>query len=127
MKAKKIRKSEIEKNGVSSLPTYPTSHGAFEKGMSATELKAAFDRLPQLIIEHLNALIDDISAEPDVSVAAEIKTGIRENHTLAELFRDVENGTFSAYLSVGDSSLAIALADIRVRLSKIERRLGENV
>lgn len=127
MKAKKILNQEIETNAVASLPTRPSAPSVFSRGLTAAELKAAFDRLPKIIIERFNALLDDLAAAPDESVAGEIKTGIREGHTLRALFSDIENGNLAAYLAVGDSSLAATLADIKVRLAALEGRGDENV
>lgn len=58
----KILPSEIADIKISSLPTRPTAPTSFGgKGYTASDMKAAFDRLPLFIIERLNALIDDVT------------------------------------------------------------------
>ncbi len=107
MKTEKITENEISELKVSSLPTRPTSPVTYGgRGFTASDMKAAFDRLPLFIIERLNSLIEDIKALPEESVAADIRTGIREEHSLSELFSDIVSGIFCEYLSVGDESLS---------------------
>lgn len=102
MNSKKITEDEIANMRVASLPTRPTAPAAFGgRGYTANELKAAFDKLPLYIIECINRLIDDISAE-DGGVAEEIKTGIPEAPTLKAFLDDVKNGNLSAYLKTCD-------------------------
>ncbi|MBQ7314885.1 MAG: hypothetical protein IJW83_02640 [Clostridia bacterium] len=58
----KILPSEIADIKIASLPTRPTAPTSFGgKGYTASDMKAAFDRLPLFIIERLNALIDDVT------------------------------------------------------------------
>ena len=87
-------------------------------------MKAAFDALPLFIIERLNALLDDLSAEGAGAVSSEIKTGLSEGHTLYEMFSDIGNGGFASYLDVGGRSLLTELSDIKVRLSELEAKNG---
>ena len=61
MKSKIIKDSEVSSLKVSSLPTRPTASAAFGgKGYTASEMKAAFDRLPLRIIEGFNSLVEEI-------------------------------------------------------------------
>lgn len=63
MNTEKIYQSEIADLKISSLPTCPNapvSDGG--KGLSAAEMKAAFDALPLFIVERLNSLIGDVGA-----------------------------------------------------------------
>ena len=61
MNTKKITDSEREALCVASLPTRPTAPTAFGgKGYTASEMKAAFDRLPLRIIEGFNSLVEEI-------------------------------------------------------------------
>ena len=123
MKSTKISNDEIKNKKVSSLPTRPTAKSAFGgAGLTPTELKAAFDALPMLLIERYNSLLDDLTACPEDSITTRIKTGISDTHTLYDLFYDLVDGTLSTYLSVGDTTLALALADIEVRLKRLEER-----
>ena len=63
MNAKKINESEISTLKVASLPTRPTAPTAFGgKGYTATEMKAAFDKLPLYTIANYNLLISDIES-----------------------------------------------------------------
>ena len=60
MKATKLTEAEMTPLRIASLPTRPTANSAFGgKGYSSTEMKEAFDLLPNLIAERLNLLIED--------------------------------------------------------------------
>ena len=60
MKAKKLTEAEMAPLRIASLPTRPTANSSFGgKGYTSTEMKEAFDLLPNLIAERLNALIED--------------------------------------------------------------------
>jgi len=110
MNATKITDSEIEKIKVSSLPTRPTSPTAFGgSGYSAAQMKAAFDKLPLLLVERYNRLLDDVSLLGEGSVASEIPTGLDEDHTLSELFSDIKNGNLASYITVGGYTLYSAI------------------
>ena len=128
MKTSVITAAEYEGLKISALPTNPTAdkqYGGY--GYSASQMKAAFDALPMLILERLNSLITDISAAPDDSVAAAVRTGIRSSHTLADLFNDVKDGSFAAYLKVGASDLLTTVNEIRAELEQIREMLGGGV
>lgn len=119
MITEKITDSEIADLRVASLPTRPNAPSAFGgRGYSAEQMKTAFDRLPMLIAERLNSLIDDIAAEPESSVSAAILTGISETHTLARLFSDITDGSFATYMRVGDYTLEELLKTLVTSLSK---------
>ena len=108
---------------VSSLPARPTApREVGGRGYSAAEIRAAFDRLPLYIIERFNRLIEDIEAVGDGSLAASVRTGITERHTLTDLFDDIVNGKLAGYLRVGDSSLEYTLAQIQMKLNELERK-----
>lgn len=120
MNTTKILQTEIDEVSVASLPPRPTSpilRGGL--GYTSVDMRAAFDRLPLLIIERLNTLISDIESG---SIAEVISTGIDEEHTLNTLFSDIKNGNLASYLDVGGKSLATALAELReaVGLNKEE-------
>ena len=128
MKTTAITSAEYEGLKISALPTNPTAdkqYGGY--GYSASEMKAAFDALPLLILERLNSLIADITAAPDKSVAGAIKTGIRSSHTLADLFTDVTDGSLASYLKVGTTDLLTAVNEIRAELDEIRSMLGGGV
>ena len=121
MKATKILKTETEPLSVASLPTRPTAPTAFGgSGYSSSELRAAFDKLPLLVAERYNAVLDDIISG---AIADVIPTGIEEGHTIAKLLADITNGNLAAYLAVNDSSLLSELASIKLRLQAIERKI----
>ena len=119
MKATKILKTETEPISVSALPTRPTAPTALGGGgYSSRELKAAFDKLPLLIVERFNALLDDIS---DGSLVEEIQTGIKNGLTLGQLFRDIKNGNLASYFEINGESLATHLALLNLRISRMEK------
>ena len=121
MRSKKILNSEIESRRVASLPTRPTAPSAFGgAGMTSTQLKEAFDSLSLLIIERFNLLIGDVTQLGEDSLSGAIPTGISAEHTLADLFADIQNGTFASYLSVGDRSLESILLSFEERIKKLE-------
>ena len=106
MNATKITDEELSGITVSSLPTRPTAPKAFGgAGYTSADLKMAFDRLPLLLVERYNALLEDAEALGDGSLSASIPTGIAEGHTLADLFADIENGNLAAYIKIGNDSL----------------------
>ena len=106
MNTKKIFADDIEDLKVSSLPSRPTAPTSFGgRGYTASQMKAAFDRLPLFIIERFNSLIDDVSTEGEGSLAADIPTGISDGHTLAALFADLCDGELAKYLSLGELTL----------------------
>jgi len=121
MKTQKILTSEVSPLKISSLPTRPTAPTAFGgKGYSAYDMKAAFDKLPLLIIERFNSLIDDICSG---SILDAISVDSSEGMSLATIIEDIENGNIASYLSVGDTSLATAIADLRARVEELEGRI----
>lgn len=106
MNATKITDGELCEAKISSLPTRPTSPTAYGgRGYTATEMKEAFDRLPLLLAERYNLLLDDISALGGGSLADSVPTGLSEEHTLSDLFGDIENGNLASYLKVGNATL----------------------
>ena len=126
MKATKMLNEEVAPLAVSSLPTHPTAPtGLGGKSYTSRDMKEAFDKLPMLIIERFNALIDDISAEGDNSLAAEIPTGIDESHTLYSLFCDIKNGSFATYVTVGEVSLAAKIAELEAKIAALEEAKNE--
>ncbi len=125
MKATKILDGEISELKISSLPSRPTALAAYGgKGYSSIQMKAAFDALPLFIIKRLNLLLDDISAEGADSVAEVIKTGIRENMSLANLCQSISDGSFLSLIPVGGSTLAVYLTQLRDDLDRVLRALG---
>ncbi|MBE6694886.1 MAG: hypothetical protein E7587_00380 [Ruminococcaceae bacterium] len=104
MKINKITNSEFEEGSVSSLPIRPNRMSKYgEGGMSAEELKAAFDKNTELLREKINSLIDALyNSDTDLSVAADMKTGIAEIPTLKDVFESIEDGTLAAKIKLTD-------------------------
>lgn len=106
MNATKITDVELETASVASLPTRPTSPTAFGgRGYTPKEMKAAFDKLPLLLAERYNLLLEDVCALGEDSLAGAVPTGLSEEHTLSELFTDIKNGNLATYLTVGQKTL----------------------
>ncbi len=125
MKSKKITDGDINDKKVASLPTRPTAPAAFGgKGYTATELKEAFDSLPLFLVEKYNELIADICGENGGSICDAIKTGISDTHTLEQLFLDIQNGNFTAYLAAPVGTVAEYLIKLRSDVDKIADKLN---
>ncbi len=124
MNTKKILNSEIDDLKIASLPTRPTAPTAFGgKGYTASDMKAAFDKLPLFIIERFNTLLEDIAAEDESSVIFSIPSGIEDGHTLGSLLRDITTGKFAGYLDVGAESLS----EYKLRLAADFERVWEDL
>ncbi len=125
MKTAKINENEIKEASVASLPTRPTAPSAFGgRGYTAKDMKEAFDKLPMLIAERFNSLIDDILAPRESSIAASMATDIEDGHTLSMLFEDITSGGFSAYLSVMGKPLVEYLTELEDRIDELESTLN---
>ncbi len=84
MALKTITESEIAQSAVSSLPSRPNVAPQFGgRGYTPQELKAAFDKLPRLIIQRLNVLIEMITSG-----------GLAE-----ELYLDAQGQTLQHYIT----------------------------
>jgi len=122
MQSKKIDQSEIEERKIASLPTRPTASKAFGgKGFSAREMKEAFDKLPLLLCERLNLIVDDLTRDDDDSYLASIKTGVSETHSLRELINDVTNGNLASYLIIDGLPLSDRIGAIESELADIRK------
>ena len=125
MNTTKISENEITTNSVQSLPTRPNAPHTFGGvGLTAAELKAAFDALPILIAERLNMLIDDICAEHGNGITDSIKTGISESHTLKDLLDDIKSGSFISYLAAPTGTVAEYLLSLREDINMLKAALG---
>ena len=121
MITQKINENDVKSLRISSLPTRPTTPSALGgKGYSPKDMKEAFDKLSLHIIEHFNSLIDDIKADPESSVSATMKTGIRENHTLSKLFGDITSGELAGYMTVFGESLVSYLGKMREDIDRLK-------
>lgn len=125
MQSKKIEEAEIASLKVSSLPTRPTASYAFGgRGYTASEMKAAFDKLPEYIIEKLNLLIDDLLREGDESYVGSYKTGINGNRSLKSLLDGIVSGEFAELLSVNGKSLADTISSLAAEIEAIKESVG---
>ncbi|MBQ1244669.1 MAG: hypothetical protein IIX94_02870, partial [Clostridia bacterium] len=135
MKINKISNSEFKENSVSSLPTRPNSYSKYgNEGMSAEELKRAFDKSAEILRERLNALIETLyNSDTEEGVASEIQTGIEEIPTLKALFESVENGTLASKIKLTDDYnllnfstkiMTMAFPEKGIEFVKVEKKDG---
>ncbi len=125
MNTQKILNSEISNLKIASLPSRPTAPTAFGgKGFTAQEMKEAFDKIPLLIIERFNALIDDIYSSGENSLASAISTGIAEGHSLASLFADITSGALAEILFVDGTSLSEHIIAINEKIGRYDNSLS---
>jgi hypothetical protein len=124
MKAKKIQNSDIEYILISSLPTHPTAPRSLGgRGYSASEMKEAFDKLPLYIIEHYNALIGDVHSFGENSLASAVPSGIKDGHTLHNLFEDIKSGELAAYFGILGKSLLSHLITIYAEIDALKNKI----
>ena len=106
MSIKRITEEEVRSLWVQRLSDTPNRQGKFgTMGLSAAEMKAAYDALPLRLVEAYNALVDAIEGG---ELAALIHTP--EGETLAELLAGVTNGALAALLTVDGERTLTALA-----------------
>ena len=88
-------------------------------------MKAAFDKLPLLIIERLNSLIDEIESG---EVCGAIPTGIDGASTLAELFTAFTSGTLASVIAHRDTTLTAYLEALRADVDRLVKKVegGDN-
>ena len=124
MKAKKIQNSDIEHILISSLPTHPTAPRSLGgRGYNASEMKEAFDKLPLYIIEHYNALIGDVHSFGENSLASAVPSGIKDGHTLHNLFEDIKSGELAAYFGILGKSLLSHLITIYAEIDALKNKI----
>ncbi len=104
---KRIEAEEVAKSRIAgNMPDRPSQQSLYGgRAMTSEEVKEAFDRLPRLIVEYYNALIESIGgvSEGELyegSLASMILTAIRDGHTLKELFEEIKTGEFCGYLAL---------------------------
>ena len=125
MNTTKILESEVESLKISSLPNRPTAEKKYGgAGLSAQEMKAAFDKLPIFIAERLNSLIDDIESEGDGKISESIKTGLDSGHCLSDFFADIKNGNLASYMALGDSTLVEKIYEMSAAIDAIKEQLN---
>ena len=121
MKAQKIESSDVKDMLISSLPTRPTAPRSLGgMGYGASEMKHAFDKLPLYIIERYNELLEDVCSIGKDSFAAAIPSGIKDGHTLSDLFGDVSSGTLATYLTFQGKTLSEHISTIYEEIEEIK-------
>lgn len=122
MKSQKIVNAELERRLVSSLPARPNrEYAAGGVSFSSTALRAAFDRLPLLLVERYNALFDDIESG---EISELFKIGLKDGQTLSSLIEDIKSGAWAGYFYIESTPLYTLLKDILSRLEKLEEVSG---
>ena len=118
MKSTKILNTETEPLLIASLPARP-NQPLLSGGRSYTssELRAAFDKLPLLLVERFNLLLSDIG---DGGICSAIPTGLDDGHSLADLINDIEGGELAWRMKAQNKPLAELLLEICERLTKLE-------
>ncbi len=96
MSIQKITEQEVRSLWVQRLSDTPNRAGRYgTPGLTAAEVKAAYDALSLRIVEAYNTLVDAIeSGKLTESIPA------LADRTLHEVLSDIRNGNFAAYLSV---------------------------
>ncbi len=106
MNIQKIEDTEVRSRWVQKLPDAPNRGGRYgTPGLTAAEVKAAYDALALCIIEHYNTLVEAIGngrLSEDIPAIGD--------KPLSEVLSDIGNGNFSAYLTVDGLRSLSALA-----------------
>lgn len=129
----KITQSELAETSIASLPTRPSLPSLYSgRSLSAKELREAFDQLPHLLAERFNALIESLGlykeGEAIDSFAEALATGLREGHSLADLFADLQSGALCEYMNAdGERTLAQVLTSLSERLDEGIRYVVQTV
>ncbi|MBO7762085.1 MAG: hypothetical protein J6T24_04750 [Clostridia bacterium] len=106
MSIRRITEEEVQALWVQRLPDTPNRTARFgTAGLSAREMKAAYDALPLRIVEHFNEVVDLILGD---GLAEAIGTPLGKS--LAAFFRDITSGEAAAYLTVDGTRTLAALA-----------------
>ena len=85
-------------------------------------MKAAFDRLPLLIIERFNELIGDIE---NGEAFESVPTGIDGAPTIAELLRAFTAGTLASIITYRDTTLTAYLEALRSDVDRLIAKAEE--
>lgn len=124
MKTTTITRTEIEPMLIANLPTRPTAPTAFGgKGYTASEMKAAFDRLSIYVMDRLNMLIDDIISG---DVCDSVPTGIAGAPTLDELLNAFTSGMLPSLIRIDSSTLTAYLDKLRADVDLLLEKAGLN-
>ena len=122
MKKYGITAEEFEKVSLERIATSPGANSAYgESRMKGVDLKRRMNEPLRMFCDKFNALIELISGnDRGDELAAHMPTGIFEDHTFADLVRDIvsEGAEFAAYLSVGEQTLLEVLLEYRTTLDE---------
>ena len=121
MFTKEIQESEIQPVAIASLPTRPTISTALGgRGFTASEMRAAFDALPRLIISRLNQLIAELGDGLVETLAKEIHIELPEGgYCFGDLLEDFEEGTLVNHLTLGKGGISLGEA-VPTLLEKVD-------
>lgn len=118
MKSRKIVTSETEPLLISSLPPRPNQKEWMGGvGYSSAELRAAFDKLPLLLVGRYNDLIDDITSG---DICQLLSTNSAESQTLSEFLEETRNGVWASKFQLDGLSLRAVIQSILARLDALE-------
>lgn len=114
---KPITNQEINQNKVASLPARPNASTSFGGvGYTSAQLKQAFDRLPLLLVERYNGLVEAIKEEGERGFLSQLPTPICDSdgnpYSLYEVLCHIESGDFATYCKIGEKYLDLALEGV---------------
>ncbi len=91
-----IKDTDLLAYGVRSLPDRPNVSKVYgQSGMSASALKAHFDKNAELIADKVNEIISYIYGSGDAGIASLIQTGIENYGTLDKFILSLSDGKFA--------------------------------
>ncbi|MBQ7363758.1 MAG: hypothetical protein IJW48_04840, partial [Clostridia bacterium] len=106
---KKISDEQVKSGRVSSLSNTPNRTTIYGKGISATELKGCFDKLPELLVKRFNDLLAALQSK---NFSQEIPVILSDNVTnLAELVASIKNGELLKLIKDSDGNELSAILE----------------
>lgn len=122
-KLEKITQKDIERKGVQALGDRPNQAGQYGVGgLSAKDLKARFDNLPDFLADKINELQGALAGE---DAASYIRIALGEYTTLDDLLKAIQNGDLAAkMLHVMPSADSKELRPIQTVLNEIARSIS---
>ena len=136
MSIRTINNSDYKNLLISNLPTRPNASPSNfgGGGLSANQMKKAYDATPLFIIGRFNELIDYINGTGDPRLAddilnaikgvlaSKVETGIEGIATLSDLFASVKSGNLAKAIRVSDGK---SLDETLKTIAEVERILAE--
>ena len=112
----KITDSDLEKRSLTKVATTPTKKTAFgESGLTASELKARFDLLPNYLATRLNEIFDGIK---NGDLARVLKTDMGEN--VGWFIDGLVAGTYASKVMIKTPTETLSLEDAVSRLVELK-------